>query len=123
LLVSDQQELRQIDLSDGRTFTLSSFQRTVSSNLGVLHDLADDVTTITGTSTQTGSNGNVTTIEITSPITFKGSCYITGFYYPASGTYALIDGRITYTIDWGTGTCDKTISINAFGKTTIKTLP
>lgn len=113
----------QVVLSDGRTYAISTLQRTFTSNFGVLTDLTDDVTTITGNSTQTGPNGNVTTINITSPITIKGSCATTGFYYPASGTYEVIDGKVTYTIDWGTGTCDKLISITAFGKTTVKTLP
>lgn len=112
-----------IVLSDGKTYTISQLQRTISTNSGVLQDLTDDVTTITGNSTQTNPSGNATTVNITSPITIKGSCTVTGFYYPASGAYDVIDGKVTYTIDWGTGTCDKTISITAFGKTTIKTLP
>jgi hypothetical protein len=112
-----------IILSDGKTYSISQLQRTFSTNSGALQDLTDDVTTITGTSTQTSSTGNVTTVNITSPITIKGSCTSTGFYYPTSGTYEVIDGKVTYTIDWGTGTCDKSISITAFGKTTVKSLP
>lgn len=110
-------------LSDGKTYSISQLQRTFSTNSGVLQDLADDITTISGTSTQSGPSGNVTTVNITSPITIKGSCTTTGFFYPASGTYTIVDGRVTYTIDWGTGECDKAIFITAFGKTTVKTLP
>jgi hypothetical protein len=110
-------------LSDGKTYTISNLQRTYATNSGVLQDLTDDVSTITGTSTQTGATGNVVTVTITSPITIKGSCTTAGFFYPASGTYELIDGRATYIIDWGTGICDKTISITAYGKTVVKTLP
>lgn len=110
-------------LSDGKTYSISQLTRTFSTNAGALQDLTDDVTTIIGTSTQTSATGNITTVNITSPITIKGSCTTTGFYYPASGTYDVVDGKVTYTIDWGTGTCDKSISITAFGKTTVKTLP
>lgn len=110
-------------LSDGRTYILSAFQRTFLYEYGDLKIVTDDVSTITGSSTQTGATGNVTSIEITSPIIYKGSCASTGFYYPSSGIYKLIDGKITYTIDWGTGSCDKDISITALGKTVVKTLP
>lgn len=113
----------KIILSDGNTYSINQLQRTFSINNGALQDLADDVTTISGTSNQSGPSGNVTTVNITAPITFKGSCTTTGFFYPASGTYNIIDGNITYTIDWGTGVCDKSISITAFGKTIVKTLP
>jgi hypothetical protein len=111
-------------LSDGRTYTISNLQRTMSVNLGAtVQDVSDDVTTITGTSTQTGSSGTPTTIEITSPITFKGSCTSTGNLYPSSGVYKVTEPTISYTVDWGTGTCDKQIAITVFNKTITKTLP
>ncbi|MFM9837751.1 MAG: hypothetical protein ACKVOQ_05760 [Cyclobacteriaceae bacterium] len=114
----------QIVLSDGRTYAISNLQRTYSINLGAtVQDISDDVTTITGTSTQTGSTGTTTTVEITSPITFKGSCTSTGNLYPSSGIYKITESNLTYTVDWGTGACDKSITIAVLGRTIVKTLP
>jgi hypothetical protein len=114
----------QVALSDGRTYSISNLQRTYNVNLGAsVQDVSDDATTITGTSTQTGSSGTTTTIEITSPITYNGSCTSTGNLYPSSGIYKITEGNLTYTIDWGTGVCDKSITVTALGKTTVKILP
>jgi hypothetical protein len=114
----------QVVLSDGRTYSISNLQRTYNINLGAsVQDVSDDITTITGTSTQTGPSGTTTTIDITSPITFNGSCVSTGNLYPSSGIYKITEGNLTYAIDWGTGACDKSITIAVLGKTLIKTLP
>jgi hypothetical protein len=114
----------QVTLSDGRTYTISNLQRTFSVNLGVtVQDVSDDVSTISGASTQTGSNGTTTAIEITSPITFNGSCTSTGVLYPSSGVYKVTEGSLTYTIDWGTGSCDSSLTIAVLGKTFTKILP
>jgi hypothetical protein len=114
----------QVILSDGRTYTLNNLQRNYSINLGAtVQDISDDVTTITGTYSQTNSAGSTTAIDITSPITYNGSCASTGILYPSSGTYKITEGSLVYTIDWGTGVCDKSVSVTVFGKTSIKTLP
>ncbi len=114
----------QVVLNDGRTYSITNLQRTYNVNLGAsVQDVSDDITTITGTSTQTGSSGTTTTIEITSPITFKGSCTSTGNLYPSSGIYKITEGNLVYTVDWGTGACDKSITITVLGKTIVKTLP
>jgi hypothetical protein len=114
----------QVVLNDGRTYAISNLQRTYNINLGAtVQDVSDDVTTITGTSTQTGSSGTTTTVDITSPITFKGNCTSTGNLYPSAGVYKITETNLTYTVDWGTGACDKSITITVLGKTIVKTLP
>ncbi len=114
----------QAVLSDGKTYTIANLQRTYNINLGAtVQDVSDDVTTITGTSTQTGSSGTTTTVDITSPITLNGSCTSTGVLYPSSGIYKITEGGLTYTVDWGKGACDKSITITVLGKTIVKTLP
>jgi hypothetical protein len=112
-----------LKLSDGESYELSNFQRSFTYEYGAVGVLTDNVTTITGSSTQTSSLGTVTTLTITTPITFKGSCTTTGFYYPASGSYSFVSGALTYTINWGSGACDKDISITVGGRTVVKTLP
>jgi hypothetical protein len=112
-----------LTLSDGKTYTINSYQRDFSYDYGDVTTVADDVATITGSSALTNSSGSSITVDITSPITIKGSCAATGFFYPVSGTYQMVDGKTTYTIDWGTGTCDKDISITVLSKTVVKTLP
>jgi hypothetical protein len=110
-------------LSEGEVYNLSSFQRTFLYEYGSINLVTDNVITITGSSTQSGTSGGATTLTILNPITMKGSCTSTGFYYPVSGSYQLMSGSLAYTIDWGTGTCDKELSITVLGRTTIKTLP
>lgn len=112
-----------LSLSEGESYNLSSFQRSFLNEYGNINLIEDNVTTITGSSTQSGTSGDVITLTILNPITMKGSCTSTGFYYPVAGSYQLMSGSLTYTIDWGTGTCDKEISLNVLGRTTIKTLP
>jgi hypothetical protein len=56
-------------------------------------------------------------MDITAPIVYKASCIADKFYFPASGTKSItVNNTVTYTIDYGTGTCDNTVTITLGGK-------
>lgn len=110
----------------GGSFVVNSFNRSYSINIGALPlNLSDNTTTITGT-TFTGVNrdGKNFSVEITESIVFKGACTLAGIYYPAQGTHKISVGNFpAYTINWGSGVCDKSISVTILGQTQTITLP
>ncbi|MDJ1484536.1 hypothetical protein QNI16_28820 [Cytophagaceae bacterium YF14B1] len=115
-----------LTLSGGESFTIDSFNRTFVVNThSTVKDVSDDTITITGNSLNTDSTGKKTTVTISNdnPIVSKGSCLSSGIYYPASGDYTISDGTVTYQVSWGSGTCDKEITITVGKQTVTKTLP
>lgn len=56
------------------------------------------------------------TTDITTPIVFKEDCVTSKVYMPSSGVKSITAGAITYTIDYGSGTCDNTVVITIAGK-------
>lgn len=114
------------NFDSGKTFVVTSFNRSYSIDIGALpFNMADNTTTITGT-TFTGINteGKTFSVEITSPIVFKGACTLGGIFYPASGTHKITIGNApAYTINWGTGDCDKTIVVTILNVSQTITLP
>jgi hypothetical protein len=65
----------------------------------------------------TNRKGKEYTMDITSPLVYKAECAANKYFLAASGTKTITAGLITYTIDYGTGTCDNTITITVGGKT------
>lgn len=115
-----------LTLSRGESFAIDSFNRTFVFNTNsTVKDVNDDTITITGSSSNTDSTGKKTTVTISNdnPIVSKGSCLSNGIYYPASGDYTISDGTVTYLVSWGSGTCDKEITITVGKQTITQTLP
>jgi hypothetical protein len=114
------------NFDSGKTFVVTSFNRSYTIDIGALpFNMADNTTTITGT-TFTGVNleGKTFSVEITSPIVFKGGCTLSGIFYPASGTHKITVGNApSYNINWGTGDCDKTIVVTILNQSYTITLP
>lgn len=71
----------------------------------------------THSATGTNRKGKEYTMDILTPIVYKSECAASSFYAAASGSKTITAGLITYTIDYGTGTCDNTITITVGGKT------
>jgi hypothetical protein len=71
------------------------------------------------THSATGINrkGKDYTMDITKPIVYMADCAKQGIFLAASGSKTITAGLITYTIDYGTGTCDNTLTITVGGKT------
>jgi hypothetical protein len=68
----------------------------------------------------TNRKGVAYTMDITTDLVRKASCLSTGVTIPVSGVKAFTVGnntQITYTLDYGDGTCDNTVSITLNGKT------
>ncbi len=62
-------------------------------------------------------------MAITKDIVYKVSCLATKVYIPVSGTKTItVTGGLEYTIDYGDGTCDNTVTITVGGKTAIITV-
>jgi hypothetical protein len=115
-----------LKLSSGKSFTVNSLSRTIVFSWGGDKKIPSGYTlSISGSSTNTDDTGTTTSVTIDSanPVVLKGSCMQSGIYYPSSGNYLITDGKISYSVSWGTGTCDKEIQITALGKTVTKTLP
>jgi hypothetical protein len=115
-----------LKLSNNKTFVVNSLSRTVVFAWGSdKKNPAGYTLTINGSSTNTDDQGKPTTVTINpaSPVLIKGSCVTAGIYYPASGTYDIQDGKIKYTVSWGSGACDKELQITGLGQTITKILP
>lgn len=99
--------------------TITSLQRKTEVNLGANPKrIIDNEVKITGTVVGTNSNGEGFSTEITSAITIKQACFQSGIFYPVSGVLVVkINNKPTITINYGNGTCDKSIDVTA-GKTT-----
>lgn len=84
--------------------TLNSL--TLSAHTGAAHS-----------ATGTNRKGKDYTMDIVTPIVYKAECAAASMYVAASGSKTITAGLVSYTIDYGTGTCDNTITITVGGKT------
>jgi hypothetical protein len=104
-----------------KKWTISNLQRTVQINLGANPlQLAGNEIRITGTSAGTNDKGENFTTEITTPLIIKGSCFQSGIFYPVSGiSIVRVASKPAMTIDYGSGSCDKqvTVTLGTINKT------
>lgn len=61
--------------------------------------------------------GKSYTMDITKPLVYKSECIAAKVFIAASGTKSITAGLLTYTIDYGDGVCDNTVTITVGGKT------
>lgn len=64
--------------------------------------------------------GSSYTTDITTPIVYDGACVATGVFLPVSGEKSVsvgTTGVLSYQINYGTGSCDDSITITFLGKT------
>ena len=103
--------------TDGKTHTLVTFTRDFIINLGAnLRDFSDNTTTITGNTTGINKEGEAYTVTITTPVVISGACALDYIFYPASGSYDIkIGSRPKFTLTWGTGACDKIVTVVYLG--------
>jgi hypothetical protein len=119
----------KLTFTDGTTATRQSTLYRQWSRGGTPLDLSDDqqklLATYNGTqSTASGINRKGFTYEmkITKDIVYKNSCLKESkIFIPVSGTKLLTitktSGKVEITVDYGDGTCDKTVTITTNGKT------
>lgn len=103
--------------NDGKTHKLTTYARNFVIDLGEnLRDFADNTTTITGNTIGTNKEGQVYSVDITTPVIFKGSCAAEHIFYPASGSYDVKIGNYPkFTLSWGSGNCDKIMTVSYLG--------
>jgi len=104
---------------DGKTHTLVTYTRDFVINLGTdLRNFSDNTTTITGTTTGINKEGEAYDVTVVTPVVFKGECAASGIYYPASGAYDIkIGNKPKFNLSWGSGMCDKVVTITYLGIT------
>ena len=84
----------------------------------------NDVFQITGKSSGVNRRGKNFTAEITTPLIVKTECWLQGIRKPVSGVYVVTAENSQRTVDFGNGTCNRTISVTINnGRTFTFTLP
>jgi hypothetical protein len=77
----------------------------------------EDSWTVTGSASGTNRKSKEYTMTITKPLVYKRSCAITNQVFIAvEGTKELVVDTKKVTIDYGSGTCDNTVTISINGK-------
>ena len=77
----------------------------------------NDQWSVTGTASGTNRNGKEYEMNITSPLIYKRECAISAkVFMPVQGTKELTVNGKKITIDYGTGDCDKTVTITVDGQ-------
>jgi hypothetical protein len=71
-----------------------------------------------GTAEGTNRKGRPYVMTIDTDIVYRADCFAAGFGLPYTGTKTiLVNNLVTYKIDYGTDTCDDTVTITFGGKT------
>ena len=84
----------------------------------------NDVFQITGTASGVNRRGRNFTAEITTPLIVRTQCWLQGIRKPVSGAYVVTAENAQRTVDFGDGTCNRTITVtNANGRTFTFTIP
>jgi hypothetical protein len=93
----------------------SSFTRTVTVGTGII--------SLTGNASGTGRRGKEYTMTIEEALIYKTACIEDGIYMAVDGKKVFtIDGTKQITIEYGDGTCDKTVTVTINGLTKDVTL-
>ncbi|MES1220870.1 MAG: hypothetical protein ABUT20_35545 [Bacteroidota bacterium] len=105
--------------ADGKTHTLVTYTRDFAINLGSDHrSIADNTTTISGSTTGINKEGEAYSVTITTPVVISGACALlpNPTFYPTVGSYDIkIGNRPKFSLSWGTGDCDKIITVTYLG--------
>ena len=102
---------------NGKTHTLVTYTRNFIINLGAnLRDFSDNTTTISGSTTGINKEGEAYSVTITTPVVVSGVCALDHIFYPTTGAYDIkIGSRPKFTFSWGTGACDKIVTVTYLG--------
>ncbi len=100
-----------------KTHTLVNYTRGFIINLGAnLRDFTDNTTTISGSTTGINKEGEAYNVTITTPVVVSGACALDNIFYPSSGAYDIkIGNRPKFSLTWGTGACDKVVTVVYLG--------
>lgn len=106
-----------------RKITITSLQRRTEISLGNNpRQITANELRITGSCAGINNNNESFTTEITTPLLLKLSCLQSGVFYPISGICLIkVMNRPNMSIDYGSGACDKqiTVAVGSVTKTII----
>lgn len=71
----------------------------------------NDVIQITGTASGVNKHGKSFTAEITTPLIIKTECWQQRIRKPVSGVYVVTSENAQKTVDFGDGTCNRTVTV------------
>lgn len=86
-------------------------------------DPTDDVYEVTGTTTGLNFRDNDFSMDITQPLVYKTTCWSSSIYYAAQGSLEAKENRKTFVVDYGSGVCDKEITVTVGNQTDVVLLP
>ena len=97
---------------DGSSINLTAAYTYQFVSQGDLTNPYDDEMDITG-GVQSGTTreGLTYSTNITNALRVSTACYASQVYYPVSGTADITVEGVTYTVDYGSGACDKTVVV------------
>ena len=100
----------KVTLEDGSVITREgNFTRTIDRESGEI--------SMSGSATGVNRFGISYTAEITTPMVFKKACAGESFFMPAQGTKVVSrEGKPDVQIDFGDGSCDKSVTLTAEGE-------
>lgn len=108
----------QINFADGTSLTWAG-TKNVEWNLGVLGNRWDNIYTLKSGSGLSGNgrNGTPYTVVVDQDVVRKGECALIGIYKPVSGQITIQHSNKTKTINYGNGTCDRSVTVTVNGRT------
>lgn len=100
----------KVTLEDGKVITRNGeFIKTINRSTGEI--------TMKGTAQGITRNGITYSVEIKEPIIYKKSCAAEGIFMAVQGQKSITrEGKADITVDYGTGVCDKEVTVNAEGE-------
>jgi hypothetical protein len=103
----------------GKTHVLVAYNHNFIVDLGNnIRDISDNSTTISGNTTGINTEGEPYSVTTTVPVVFNGECSASKIFYPVTGAYDVkIGNKPKFNISWGTGACDKVVTITYLGTT------
>jgi hypothetical protein len=91
---------------------------------GTGRQMTNGEASITGTAAGTNADGQAFTSEITAPVLFKEACAKERIFYPVSGvTQVRASSRPAVSINYGSGACDKQVTLTIGNQNRNITLP
>jgi len=107
-----------ITLTDGEATWPDNTYATRISDFHRSFNPADSTISVDGNASGSGRLGKTYTMDITKTLVYKRSCMVNnGIYMAVQGTKLFtIDGTKKITIDFGDGSCDKTVTVTINGK-------
>lgn len=101
----------RLTFSDNTTFSWQANRvRVWQQGQGDLNPF-NDIFQITGTASGVNRRGKNFTAEITTPLILKTECWLQGIRKPVSGVYVVTAENSQKTVDFGNGTCDRTVTV------------